>query len=126
MEMITTGEASKQEARIRFTLDGRPVDAEISQVKLSTTTVSFLAMLAGRLYQFAGALRNSDYPFWDVSAAMQVRAGKLRTMAITLDYVRAFFEGCLKGQWGGLRKLAAEAGKTFPGVSAQKFGAMWP
>jgi hypothetical protein len=68
----------------------------------------------------------SDFPFWDVSAAMQVRARKLRTMAITRDYVRAFFEGCLKAQWGGLRKLVAEAGKNLPDVSAQKFGAMWP
>lgn len=61
MEMIATGEASKQEARIRFTLDGRPADAEISQVKLSATTVSFLAMLAGRQYQFAGARRNNQW-----------------------------------------------------------------
>jgi hypothetical protein len=68
----------------------------------------------------------SDNPFWASAAAPEVRAGKLRTMAITRDYVRAFFEGCLKGQWGGLRKLVAEAGKTFPDVSAQKFGAMWP
>jgi hypothetical protein len=68
----------------------------------------------------------SDNPFWDVSAAPQVRAGKLRTMAITRDYVRAFFEGCLKGQWGGLRKLADEAGKTYPDVAAQRFGALRP
>ena len=61
MEMITTGEASKQEARIRFTLDGRPADVEISQLKLSATTVSFLAMLAGRQYQFAGARRNNQW-----------------------------------------------------------------
>jgi hypothetical protein len=74
----------------------------------------------------SGHMDFSDYPFWDVSAAPQVRAGKMRTMAITRDYVRAFFEGCLKGQWGGLRKLATEAGKTYPDVAAQRFGALWP
>jgi hypothetical protein len=61
MEMITTGEASKQKARIRFTLDGRPADVGISQLKLSATTVSFLARLAGRQYQFAGARRNNQW-----------------------------------------------------------------
>jgi len=30
MEMIATGEASKQETRVRFTFDGRPVDSEVS------------------------------------------------------------------------------------------------
>jgi platelet-activating factor acetylhydrolase isoform II len=68
----------------------------------------------------------SDNPYWDASTPPQVRAGKLRTMAITRDYVRAFFEGCLKGQWDGLRKLGAEAGKTYPDVSIQRFGEMWP
>jgi len=68
----------------------------------------------------------SDNPYWEVSIAPQVRVGKLRTMAITRDYVRAFFEGCLKGQWDGLRKLGAEAGKTYPDVFVQIFGAMSP
>jgi dienelactone hydrolase len=68
----------------------------------------------------------SDNPFWTSAAAPEVRAGKLRTMAITRDYVLAFFEGCLKGQWDGLRKLAAEAGKTYPDVTAQRFGELWP
>jgi hypothetical protein len=68
----------------------------------------------------------SDSPFWESAAAHDVRAGKLRTMAITRDYALAFFEGCLKGQWDGLRKLAAEAGKTYPDVTAQRFGALWP
>jgi hypothetical protein len=74
----------------------------------------------------SGHMDFSDIPYWDVSAAAQVRAGKLRTITITRDYVRAFFEGCLKGRWNGLRKLAAEAGKTSPDVFIQRFGALWP
>lgn len=74
----------------------------------------------------SGHMDFSDNPYWDVSAPPQIRVGKLRTLAITRAYVRAFFECCLKGQWGGLRKLVAEAGKTYPDVVAQRFGAMWP
>jgi len=68
----------------------------------------------------------SDNPFWDVSAAPAVRAGKLRTMDITRKYVLAFFDGCLRGQWSGLRRLVTEAGKAYPEISARKFGALLP
>jgi predicted dienelactone hydrolase len=68
----------------------------------------------------------ADNSFWDVSAAPEVRGGRLRTMAITRGYVLAFFDGCLRGRWGGLRKLVNEAGKAYPDVSARRFGALWP
>jgi predicted dienelactone hydrolase len=68
----------------------------------------------------------SDNPFWESAAAPVVRAGKLRTLAITRAYALAFFEGCLKGQWGDLQRLVAEAGKSYPDVSARRFGALWP
>jgi len=199
MEMTTTGEGSKQEARVRFTLDGRPADSEISQLKLSTTVRLLDSRFRGginldgnesgngfqpvaggdsgkqpfmwlqkqmqrptdrELQQMGiteakfnelneegdrmvrniggGGLRVtiarlgighmdfSDNPFWDVSAAPDVRAGKLRTLAITRGYVLAFFDGCLRGQWGSLRRLVTEAGKTYPELSARSFGAMWP
>jgi hypothetical protein len=40
--------------------------------------------------------------------------------------VLAFFDGCLKGEWGSLRRLVAEAGKAYPEVSARSFGTLWP
>jgi hypothetical protein len=68
----------------------------------------------------------SDNPFWDSAVAPEVRAGKLRTLAITRTYMLAFFEGCLKGQWGALQRLVAEAGRSYPDVSARRFGALGP
>lgn len=95
MEMSTTGEASKQEARVRFTLDGRPADAEISQVKLSATAVSFLAMLAGRQYQFTGARRNNQ---WEGTLAATGRPndkGTWRLAHIDLSHAAANAEAPL-------------------------------
>jgi|GEM_PF-1600733 len=74
----------------------------------------------------SGHMDFSDNPYWAPAATPAARAGKLRTLAITREYVRAFFEGCLKGRWNGLRKLTAEAGQAYPEVSARSFGAMWP
>ena len=68
----------------------------------------------------------SDNPFWESAAAPEVRAGKMRTLTITRACVLAFFEGCLKGQWGDLQRLVAEAGRSYPDVSARRFGALWP
>lgn len=42
----------------------------------------------------------SDNPFWSDSASPPVRAGKKRTIEVTRAYTRAFFDGCLRGQWG--------------------------
>jgi dienelactone hydrolase len=68
----------------------------------------------------------SDNPFWAAAVASDVRAGKRQTVAVTRAYVRAFFDGCLRGQWGDLRGLITEAGKTYPEVSSRTFGKMWP
>jgi hypothetical protein len=68
----------------------------------------------------------SDNPFWGVAVAPDVRAAKRQTVALTRAYVRAFFDGCLRGQWGELRELTAEASKAYPEVSSRTFGRMWP
>jgi len=68
----------------------------------------------------------SDNPFWGAAVALDVRAGKRQTLAVTRAYVRAFFDGCLKGQWNDFRGLMAEAGKTYPEVSSRTFGKIWP
>jgi len=68
----------------------------------------------------------SDNPFWGAAVAPEVRAGKRQTVALTRAYVRAFFDGCLRGQWSEFRGLIAEAGKTYPEVSSRTFAKMWP
>jgi hypothetical protein len=68
----------------------------------------------------------SDEPFWNVSAPPDVQTGKLRTLATAREYVRAFFDGCLKGQWDSLRGLVTEADTAHPEVSTRIFGAIWP
>jgi hypothetical protein len=68
----------------------------------------------------------SDNPFWGAAVAPDVRAGKRQTVTVTRAYVRAFFDGCLRGEWGDLRGLISESGKTYPEVSSRPFGKMWP
>jgi dienelactone hydrolase len=68
----------------------------------------------------------SDNPFWSAVTPSDVRAAKRQTLAVTRAYVRAFFDGCLRGQWSELRRLIAEAGDAYPEVSSRTFGRMWP
>src|SRR4030095_7726121 len=76
--------------------------------------------------QGSGHMDFSDQPYSDRSMAPDIRAGKLRTLAMTRAYLFAFFDGCLKGQWSSLQILVAEAGNAHPDVSARVFGKMWP
>jgi hypothetical protein len=64
----------------------------------------------------------SDNPFWSAVASPDVRAGKRRTTQLTRQYIRAFFDGCLKGHWRQLRELFAEPIKQYPEVSVRTFG----
>jgi hypothetical protein len=72
----------------------------------------------------------SDEPFWDPMTP-EVRAGKLKTIADTRAWLRAFFDGTVRGDWAGLKALAGEAGKpqSRPGsrqeVTVHVFGKMW-
>ncbi|MGI8783268.1 MAG: hypothetical protein ACR2L2_06415 [Acidobacteriota bacterium] len=66
----------------------------------------------------------SDEPFWDGSMTPQTRPGKLETIADTRAWVRVFFDGTVRGDWDGLRRLAGKAGQTASGVSVHTFGAM--
>jgi len=68
----------------------------------------------------------SDNPFWESAAAPEVQAGKLRTMTLTRAYALAFFKGSLKDQLGNIQRLVADAGNSYPDVSARRFGALWP
>jgi Platelet-activating factor acetylhydrolase, isoform II len=68
----------------------------------------------------------SDEPFWDGSMTADTRPGKLKTVADTRAWVRAFFDGVVRGQWTDLKRLAGESGKAQPEVTVQVFGRMWP
>ncbi|MGH9753715.1 MAG: alpha/beta hydrolase family protein [Blastocatellia bacterium] len=68
----------------------------------------------------------SDEPFWDGSMTPETRPGKLKTIADTRAWVRAFFDGAVRGDWAGLKRLAGQASKSQPDVTVQVFGRMWP
>ncbi len=68
----------------------------------------------------------SDKPFWDGSMTPETRPGKLKTIADTRAWVRAFFDGTVRGNWADLKRLAGEASKSQPEVTVQMFGKMWP
>jgi hypothetical protein len=61
MEMIMTGKGAGHEVRLQFAPDGRAADSDVRQVKLSAKTISFLATLADRPYQFTGERRNNQW-----------------------------------------------------------------
>ena len=65
----------------------------------------------------------SDIPFWNVTIDGDGRAGKRQTIKVTRAYVRAFFDGCLTGDWNDYRELTAD--QTYPEVSFRTFGKPW-
>ena len=66
----------------------------------------------------------SDEPLWDASLSPAARADKLRTIAETRLWVRLFFDGTVRGDWAGLKRLVGEAEKSK--VTVHAFGKMWP
>ena len=64
----------------------------------------------------------SDEPFWDGSMTPENLPGKLKTVADTRAWVRAFVDGTVRGQWADVKALA---GETRPDVTVQVFGMMW-
>ena len=65
----------------------------------------------------------SDESLWDTALSPEARAGKLKTIADTRAWMRAFFDGTVRGDWAGLEALA---GKSRPEVTVHAFGKMWP
>jgi hypothetical protein len=53
----------------------------------------------------------SDEPFWDGSMTSQNRPDRLQTIADTRAWVRAFFDGAVRGEWTDLDRLRAGAGE---------------
>jgi len=105
-------------------------DAEIERVMESwRRQLSAVAGGALRVYIDRPGITHidfSDEPFWDGSMTPDTRPGKLKTIADTRAWVRAFFDGVVRGQWTDLKRLVSEAGKSHPEVTAYVFGKMWP
>jgi hypothetical protein len=68
----------------------------------------------------------SDEPFWDGSMTPENRAGRLKTIADTRAWVRAFFDGSVRGEWEDLKKLAESAQPPQTNLTLHAFGSMWP
>jgi hypothetical protein len=54
------------------------------------------------------------------------RPGRLQTIADTRTWVRAFFDGTVRGDWANLKRLASEISKSQPEITVYAFGRMWP
>ena len=52
------------------------------------------------------------------------RPGRLQTIADTRAWVRAFFEGTVRGEWAILKRLANDKSQTE--VTVHQFGKLWP
>ncbi len=65
----------------------------------------------------------SDEPFWDGNMTDETRPGKLQTIADTRAWVRAFFDGTVRGEWAELQRLT---GASNPEWAVDSFGKMWP
>jgi hypothetical protein len=68
----------------------------------------------------------SDEPFWDGLMTADTRPGKLETIADTRAWVRAFFDGTVRGDWAGLKRLVGETRTARPEVTVTVFGTLWP
>src|SRR5262245_47540515 len=68
----------------------------------------------------------SDEPFWDGSMTPESRPNKLATIADTRTWIRAFFDGTVRGDRASLQALAIEPSQSKPEVNVHVFGRMWP
>lgn len=64
----------------------------------------------------------SDEPYWDGTMTESNRQGRLRTIAEARAWVRAFFEGTIRGEWRNLKRLVAAES---PEVTVHSFGRMF-
>lgn len=65
----------------------------------------------------------SDEPFWDGRMTDQARPGKLRTIAETRAWLRAFFDGAVRGEWSEFKALAA---KPQADITVKSYGKLRP
>ncbi|MCI0387168.1 MAG: hypothetical protein MOB07_00125 [Acidobacteria bacterium] len=105
-------------------------DAEIQRIMASwNRRLGAVAGGAMRVYIDRPGITHidfSDEPFWDGSMTADTRPGKLKTVADTRAWVRAFFDGAVRGDWADLKRMAGEASKSQPEMTVNVFGKMWP
>lgn len=65
-----------------------------------------------------------DYGLWTTASDPAARARKLRVLAITADYVEAFFDGALNRDWRRYRRISLDT-TAYPEVQARAFGRRW-
>jgi hypothetical protein len=70
-----------------------------------------------------GHIDFSDEPYWDGTMTDLNRAGRLQTIAEARAWVRAFFEGAVRGDWESLKRLTADRSSD---VTVHTFGRLWP
>lgn len=73
-----------------------------------------------------GHIDFSDETFWNGSLTAESRPGKLKIVAETRTWVRAFFDGAVRGDWTPLQQLVSEGKASPKDVTVQAFGQMWP
>jgi pimeloyl-ACP methyl ester carboxylesterase len=69
-----------------------------------------------------GHIDFSDEPYWDGTMTDANRAGRVRTIGEARAWVRAFFEGTVRGDWENLKRLTAEKSSE---VVVHTFGKLW-
>jgi pimeloyl-ACP methyl ester carboxylesterase len=102
-------------------------DAEVARIlkswsdKLSTISGGALHVYIDR--PEVDHIDFSDERFWDGSMTDENREGRQQTISLSRAWLRAFFDGTIRGQWGDLKTLSE---KSEPNVTVQVFGKMWP
>jgi hypothetical protein len=64
----------------------------------------------------------SDEPFWDGAMTAATRPAKVQTLNETRAWVRAFLDGCVRGEWGDVKRLAGAGGDEQTAVKVELFG----
>jgi hypothetical protein len=105
-------------------------DAEIERVMASwRRQLSAITGGALRVYIDRPGIQHidfSDEPFWDGTMTPANRSGRVQTIADTRKWVRAFFDGTVRGDWVNLKRLATQTGTAQPEITVHVFGKLWP
>lgn len=65
----------------------------------------------------------SDEPYGDGTMTPANQPGRLQTIADTRQWVRAFFDGTVRGNWANLKRLVNDKAQTE--VTVHQFGKLW-
>lgn len=68
----------------------------------------------------------SDEPFWDGTMTAESRPGKVKTIEDTRIWLRAFFDGTVRGDWAAFKALAGDENNSSDEVTVRTFEKVWP